>query len=149
MEERGKAREKEECSSRWLGPWMEWIQLNLRVSWLLGVWLSARESLERDGYLFLLREISSILHRDTHTLARAMYRVLRFGVRVRRLRKPTLPCFTVVRWSRRYTRHFRKFSFPFEGAGSTNFHSFLHGSCSTVPSSWRGCFVAAIRQGRG
>lgn len=30
--------------------------------WLLGVWLSARESLERDGYLFLLREVSSILY---------------------------------------------------------------------------------------
>lgn len=30
--------------------------------WLLGVWLSARESLERDGYLFLLREISSTLY---------------------------------------------------------------------------------------
>lgn len=41
---------------------MEWIQLSLRVSWLLGVWLSARESLERDGYLFLRREVSSTLY---------------------------------------------------------------------------------------
>lgn len=49
----GKGREKREEPGRWLGPWMEWIQLSLRVSWLLGVWPSARESLERDGYLFL------------------------------------------------------------------------------------------------
>lgn len=42
---------------------MEWIQLSLRVSWLVDVWLSARESLERDGYLFLLGEIFS--RRDT------------------------------------------------------------------------------------
>lgn len=41
---------------------MEWIQLSLRVSWLLGVWLSARESLERDGYLFLRRKVSSTLY---------------------------------------------------------------------------------------
>lgn len=30
--------------------------------WLLDVWLSARESLERDGYLFLLRDVSSTLY---------------------------------------------------------------------------------------
>lgn len=55
--------EKEERMVDGLGPWMEWIQLSLRVSWLVDVWLSARESLERDGYLFLLGEIFS--RRDT------------------------------------------------------------------------------------
>lgn len=55
---------------------MEWIQLSLRVSWLLGVWLSARESLERDGYLFLLGEISSVLH--TYTLLHG------YGLRISR-----------------------------------------------------------------
>lgn len=46
--------EKKTRATGWLGPWMEWIQLSLRVSWLLGVWLSAKESLVRDGYLFHL-----------------------------------------------------------------------------------------------
>lgn len=59
----GKEGEKEERMVDGLGPWMEWIQLSLRVSWLVDVWLSARESLERDGYLFLLGEIFS--RRDT------------------------------------------------------------------------------------
>lgn len=56
-------RREEERMVDGLGPWIEWIQLSLRVSWLVDVWLSARESLERDGYLFLLGEIFS--RRDT------------------------------------------------------------------------------------
>lgn len=69
LERKGDARQgkeerrEEERMVDGLGPWIEWIQLSLRVSWLVDVWLSARESLERDGYLFLLGEIFS--RRDT------------------------------------------------------------------------------------
>lgn len=48
-------KDEREKDQRWVSLWMERIQLSLRIgSWLLGVWLSARESLER-GYLFLFR----------------------------------------------------------------------------------------------
>jgi len=85
---------------------MEWIQLSLRVSWLLGVWLSARESLERDGYLFLRRKVSSTLY--TYTTVRVPSSRNVNCIRVREC--ACLPAYTryVSPGVRCHSPHFRK-----------------------------------------